>query len=89
MSVLMSTPASEHELGAFYGSEALGYWAVCGGDECGLRVDGAHPAEVVDAYEQHCAALCLEPGVGKARAALAEALGRGKRTSTTELETTR
>lgn len=56
----MSTPASEHELGAFFGSESLGYWAVC--DECGLRFDGAHPAEVVDAYEQHYATLAEAQG---------------------------
>ena len=63
----------EHDLSPYYGNESLGYWAVC---DCGVRLDGLTMAEVLDAYEQHYAALCLSPGVGKARAALAEALTR-------------
>lgn len=65
-----------HDLGPFVGFEAVGFYAICGGDECGARFDGASPAEVVDYYEQHYSMLCLAPGVGKARAALAEALAR-------------
>ena len=62
-----------HELSALYGSDSLGWYAYC---ECEVRFEGAHPAELVDTYEQHYAALCLSPGVGKARAALAEAIER-------------
>jgi hypothetical protein len=70
--VLTDIPES-HELGPFFGHESLGYHAIC---DCGARFDGATPAEVVDYYEQHHAAISLAPGVGKARAALAEALTR-------------
>lgn len=62
-----------HELGPFFGHESLGFHAYC---DCSAKFEGATPAEVVDYYERHYAALCLQPGVGKARAALDEALAR-------------
>ena len=62
-----------HDLGPFIGFEAAGFHAIC---SCGSRFDGATPAEVVDYYEQHYSAMCLAPGVAKARAALEEARAR-------------
>lgn len=61
-----------HELSAFFGWDG-NRWAIC---ECDARFEGLTVNEVVDFYEHHYAVLCLEPGVGKARAALAEALAR-------------
>lgn len=64
-----------HVRGPMIGAESIGFHSVCA---CGDRFDGISRNEVVDAHEHHVAALSLQPGVAKARRALATSLERGK-----------
>lgn len=66
--------APEHTMSAIYGLEGAKY----GRCSCGVRVEGPTNEAVRFAHEAHVGELAAQPGLARARRALADSVRKGK-----------